>query len=154
MARLRFRPAAFLILAGVFGLHLQARQSSSGFRKATDFIDRKYTSVSNIGLTVTNFGTIGTRNISWPQQPSCEYPRGTRIEHIYQGALWVGAVRKGQILVTTGANDRSSSSQRSGEGLEFTVEGSDSISEISSLSEDRPQTALYSSLAVSHQDFI
>ncbi len=135
---------------------------ADGFQKATDDILRKYTSVGNIGLTVTNYGTIGTRNSLWPRQPSCEYPRGSRIEHIYQAALWVGALvktenvadpRNNQFLVTTGSNDRSSSS-RTGEGVEFNTELGDTITELSSLSDDRPPESQYSPLAISHQDFL
>lgn len=127
------------------------------FGKSADDIDRKYTNVGNIGLTVTNFGTIGTRNFYWPRQPSCEYPRGSRIEHVYQGGLWVGAVlrtrdssdrRNGLTLVSTGATDRS------GEGYEFNAAPDDSITELSILTDDRPQTAAFSPLAVSHQDFV
>lgn len=133
------------------------------FFKVTDDNDRKYTSVGNIGLTVTNFGTVGTRNFYWPTQPSCEYPRGSFKEHIYQGALWVGAyvktidsndIRNNQFLVSTGSNDRAGGSRRGGEGIEFTTEEGDTITELSTLSDDRPATAQFSLNAISHQDFI
>ena len=26
----------------------------------------------------------------WPDQPSCEYPKGSGIEHIFDGGLWIG----------------------------------------------------------------
>ena len=104
-----------------------------------------------IGLTVTNFGTIGTRNAYWPDQPSCEYPLGSRIEHLYQGGLWVGAVsrREGQIRVSTGATDRASAS-RIGQDYEFTSEPGATITERSSLSESQ----FFSESAISHQDFL
>ncbi len=133
------------------------------FAKSAVDVETKYTSVGNIGLTVTNFGTVGTRNSRWPAQPSCEYPRGSRIEHIYQGSLWVGALiktvnpsdpRNGQFLVSTGANDRSTSSRGGGEGYEFNAEMLDSVAELSTLSDDRPAASQFSPLAVSHQDFI
>lgn len=132
-------------------------------RKTSVDVENKYTSVGNIGLTVTNFGTLGTRNSLWPRQPSCEYPRGSRIEHIYQSGLWVGAVlrtrdssdsRNGQIFVSTGANDRSSSTRRGGEGYEFNPNAPDSVTELSSLADERPASSAFSPLAVSHQDFI
>ncbi len=152
-----------LLLVSFSRFSLVGQTVSGGLRKTADDIERRYTSVGNIGLTVTNFGTIGTRNSSWPRQPSCEYPRGSRIEHIYQGSLWVGALlktvdpndsRNNQFLVSTGANDRSSSSRRIGEGLEFNAELGDSIVELSALSDDRPPTAAFSPLAVSHQDLV
>ncbi len=141
---------------------LKASNDPEDFRKiALDA--QKYTSVGIIGLTITNFGTVGTRNSLWPNQPSCEYPRGSRIEHIYQGGIWVGALlktqnpndpRNNQLLVSTGANDRSSSSRTFGEGNEFNALESDSIVEQSTLSDDRPPESRFSPLAVSHQDFL
>ncbi len=140
-----------------------AQDDQGLFEKGAVDVEGKYTSVGNIGLTVTNFGTIGTRNSTWPRQPSCEYPRGSRIEHLYQGSLWVGALlktkdptsyRNNQFLVSTGANDRSSSSRGASEGYEFRAATTDSMSELSTLSTDRPAASQFSPLAVSHQDFI
>ncbi len=113
--------------------------------------DRNYTTIGNIALTVSNFGTIGTRNAYWPDQPSCEYPRGSRIEHLYQGGLWVGAIShvSGQQHVSTGATDRASAS-RVGEDYEFTSELSSSLVQRSTLSESQ----FFSEAAVSHQDFV
>lgn len=112
--------------------------------------DGFYTSVGNIGLTITNFGTLGTRNAYWPDQPSCEYPIGSRIEHMYQGGLWVGAVSRktGQTHVSTGAHDRISTT--TGKGMEFVSLSGSSITERSTLSESQ----YFSTDAVSHQDFL
>jgi hypothetical protein len=68
----------------------------------------KYTTIGNIGLTITNFGTIGDGFvIQTPNdQPSCEYPRGSGIEHMFDGGLWVGGIRDdGRTMATTGAMD-------------------------------------------------
>jgi hypothetical protein len=113
--------------------------------------DQNYTTIGTIGLTVTNYGVIGTRNAYWPNQPSCEYPRGSRIEHIYQGGLWVGGISRGsgQQLVSTGATDQASTS-RIGQGYELTAEPSSDMIQRSSLSESR----YFSEQAVSHQDFL
>jgi hypothetical protein len=157
--RFLFTTSLFAVL--FFPPALLAQQGA--FPKVLEDIETKYTSVGNIGLTVTNFGTIGTRNNYWPKQPSCEYPQGSRIEHIYQGGLWIGAnlhtqeptdPRNGLFLVSTGANDRSSASRSSGEGYEFNTVASDSITELSILTDDRPSTSQFNPLAVSHQDFI
>lgn len=112
--------------------------------------DRNYTTAGNIALTVSNFGTIGTRNAYWPDQPSCEYPRGSRIEHLYQGGLWVGAVSRqsGQIHVSTGSSDRVSTT--TGKGFEFTSDVGTGLVQRSSLSESQ----YFSENAVSHQDFV
>ncbi len=125
--------------------------------KNLDDDDSKYTDVGNIGLTVTNFGTYGHGFAHWPDQPSCEYPLGSGIEHIFDGGLWVGAYlsddgqgknRLGP-FVTTGAVDASSVSNRGG-GFEFTNESGDLVGERSSLIDSK----FFSPEAVSHQDLI
>jgi hypothetical protein len=150
----------FMLCCAAFSF---AQTDQDAVAKGAVDVEGKYTSVGNIGLTVTNFGTIGTRNTPWPRQPSCEYPRGSRIEHIYQGAIWVGALlktqdpsssRNNQFLVSTGVNDRSSSSRGASEGYEFRAAIEDSMTELSTLSADRPAASQFSPLAVSHQDFI
>ncbi len=132
-------------------------------RSPLDDIQNKFTSVGNLALTVTNFGTLGTRNLFWPNQPSCEYPRGSRIEHLPVASLWIGAVmrtgdstdpRNGVPLVSTGATDQSSTGGVSGQGYEFNSEPGDSITELSSLEDNRPSTSQFSPSAISHQDFV
>jgi hypothetical protein len=119
-------------------------------RKLAEDTDKNATTIGSIGLTVTNFGTIGTRNAYWPSQPSCEYPRGSRIEHMYQGALWVGAMvrRTGQIHVSTGSSDRVSTT--TGKGIEFMSLPGSSLVQRSTLSE----SGFFDQNAVSHQDFL
>lgn len=118
--------------------------------KLAEDTDKNATTIGSIGLTVTNFGTIGTRNAYWPNQPSCEYPRGSRIEHLYQGALWVGAMvrRTGQIHVSTGSSDRVSTT--TGKGIEFMSLPGTSLVQRSTLSE----SGFFNQQAVSHQDFL
>lgn len=159
----RGRFSLLLLVLVVCSVRSQAQSEDDAFAKGAVDVEGKYTSVGNIGLTVTNFGTVGTRNGPWPRQPSCEYPRGSRIEHLYQGSLWVGALlktqdpnssRNNQFLVSTGANDRSSSSRGASEGYEFRAAAADSMLELSTLSTDRPAASQFSPLAVSHQDLI
>jgi len=107
-----------------------------------------YTNVGNIGLTITNFGTIGHGFTLWPGQPSCEYPKGSQIEHIFDGGLWIGGKKNGIIRVTTGAIDASAANR--GEGFEYTNAAGQIITQRSSLL----TSPFYSPLAVSHQDFI
>jgi len=56
------------------------------------------TSIGRIGLTVTNIGVIGNsyRGPFVFGVPSCEYPIGSGIEHLFDGGLWVGSVVRGQ----------------------------------------------------------
>lgn len=121
----------------------------------TDY-DSSYTTIGKLGLTVTNFGTIGTRNARWREgQPSCEYPLGSRIEHIYQGGLWVGAEirssnpsRDGLIAVSTGSSNTVSTT--TGYGFEFVSLPGTTVVQRSSLSESR----YFDTTAISHQDFV
>jgi hypothetical protein len=107
-----------------------------------------YTNAGNIGLTITNFGTIGHGFTLWPQQPSCEYPKATGIEHLFDGGIWVGGRKNGVTYVTTGAIDASVANR--GEGFEFTNAAGQTITVRSSLT----TSPNYSTLAISHQDFI
>lgn len=107
-----------------------------------------YSSVGNIGLTITNFGTIGHGFTLWPGQPSCQYPKSSGIEHLFDGGLWVGGRKNGTTYVTTGAIDASVGNR--GEGFEYTNASGQHISEKSSLN----TSPYYSPDAISHQDFI
>jgi hypothetical protein len=107
-----------------------------------------YTNVGNIGLTITNFGTIGHGFTLWPQQPSCEYPKASGIEHLFDGGLWVSGRKNGVTHVTTGAIDASVANR--GEGFEYTNAAGQFITVKSSLTTSPD----YDPTAISHQDFI
>jgi hypothetical protein len=111
-----------------------------------DDINNKYTTVGNIQLTVTNYGTIGKGYCG--TQPSCMYPAGSGIENLWLGGLWVGGVKNSQIKVTTGAVDVSNPNKV--EGFEFTNNPGSVITERSSLI----TSPYYDPKAVSHQDFV
>jgi len=112
--------------------------------------DNNNTSIGNIGLTITSFGRIGnTFNASfWPAQPSCEYPFSpvrSRIEHLFNGGLWVGGYKNGQgPFVSTVTTDYYNNPS------EFTQPLDSGLTERSSLLDSR----YYSPNAVSHQDFV
>ena len=147
-AGLRAIVCGFLLATSLF--FLAATSEAQRLDKTADDDNTNYTNVGNIGLTITNFGTLGTRNALWPNQPSCEYPLGSRIEHLYQTGLWVGAKSRvsGRVAqVSTGATDRAGSS---GEGYEFTTENGSTMTFRSSLSDSR----YFEQDAISHQDFV
>lgn len=131
-------------------------QVQNPFFKALDDDNTKFTNVGNIGLTITNFGTYGHGFVLWPRQPSCEFPIGSGIEHLFDGGLWVGAYTANDSLgsgrlgpfVTTAAVDAASVSARGG-GFEFTNKRGAKVIESSSL----PDSKVYSPDAISHQDF-
>ncbi|GAB1348881.1 hypothetical protein MASR1M107_10940 [Ignavibacteriales bacterium] len=94
---------------------------------------------------------------SGAQQPSGEYPKGSGIEHIFDGGLYVGGFVSNDSLgsgktgpfVTTGAVDAASVSARGG-GFEFTNAKDGRVVERSSLLTSR----YYKPEAISHQDFV
>lgn len=116
--------------------------------------DTKYTTTGNIGITITNFGTFGDgfREQFPVDQPSCIYPKGSGIEHLFVGGLWVGAQTPAGVKVTTGAFNTARLGGSGSINFEFTNtdKATDRVVERSSLYEDK----YYSPEAISHQDFI
>lgn len=142
------------ILFSLPSIGFSQQRGSEFLRKITVDDDSKFTNVGSIGLTVSNFGTFGDGFAvqSPDDQPSCEYPRGSGIEHLFVGGLWVGGKRDdGTILVTTGARDIPSLRDVAA-GFEFTNsdDPDDVVRERSSLIDNR----FFDPEAVSHQDFL
>jgi len=140
-----------------FAFTLNPGDGDKKFPKVLTDDNSKFTNVGNIGLTVTNFGTYGSGFVLWPDQPSCEYPLGSGIEHIFDGGLWIGAFIANDSLgggkigpfVTTGAVDVASVSNRGG-GFEYTNAPGELVLERSSLFDSR----FFDPAAISHQDFV
>jgi hypothetical protein len=146
---LSFHAVIFIVLsfqAAAQSLDLPARLS-----KTADDDGSQYTSAGNIQLTVTNYGTLGNGFTTWPGQPSCEYPKGSKIEHLFLGGLWVGGIprREGIVHVSTAAVDIGTV-KRQAEGFEMTNEPGAVIKTRSSL----PGNQYFDTAAVSHQDFV
>lgn len=116
--------------------------------------DSKYSNVGNIGLTISNYGVIGDgfREQNPVDQPSCEYPRGSGIEHMFDGGLWVGAQTSTGTRVTTGAFNASNFQTAGSVNFEFTNtdDPTDILSERSSLEAAK----FFDPDGISHQDFI
>lgn len=124
-----------------------------GFLKAQDSYQEKVTSSCNIGLTISNNGLIGNcfkGNYLLNNAPSCQYPKGSGIEHLFEGGLWVGAMVNGQTLVTTGAVDDASGYSTGKAGFDFTCGVGSQLTERSSL----VSSPLYSTSAISNQDYV
>lgn len=136
---------------------LESSDKEKRFPKILKDDNSKFTSVGNIAITITNFGTYGHGFSLWPEQPSCEYPIGSGIEHLFDGGLWIGGFTKDTPeqrggsgpFVSTGAVDASSVSARGG-GFEFTNSAESVVLERSSLSDSK----YFSPNAISHQDFL
>lgn len=149
---MNLKSAFFILLLQVFlSISLIAQENQTIIYKTMDDDNSKFTDVGNIGLTVTNFGTYGHGFSLWPDQPSCEYPKGSGIEHIFDGGLWIGGIIRGNSVpfVTTGAVDATSVASRGG-GFEFTNKTGEKVVERSSLF-DSP---FFQPSAISHQDFV
>jgi len=147
-----------LILCGIsfFAFTFKPGDDPKKLGKKADDDNSKYTNVGNVGLTITNFGTYGHGFALWPQQPCAEFPLNSGIEHIYDGALWVGGYIANDSLgsgksgpyVTTGAVDAASASR--GGGWEYTNAPGSKVVEKSNLLTSK----YYQPDAVSHQDLV
>jgi hypothetical protein len=120
----------------------------------------KYTSVGNLGMTITNYGILGNgwnRMEDGSIHPSCQYKQHTeiareQIEHFSYSALWVGGIVNGQRRVSTAIVDGVFESGE--EGFELFANSPITIqSSISSTTQDS-MAQYYSPNAVSHQDMI
>jgi hypothetical protein len=72
-------------------------------------LDQRVHKVGNMWLTVTNYGIFGNQSdpsVKDPETglsaPSCEYPGGSGMEYLFQGALWIGAIIGEDTLVSYG----------------------------------------------------
>jgi hypothetical protein len=71
--------------------------------------EQKTHKVGNIWLTVSNFGFFGNDEQSdlrgtdqW--LPKCEFPAGSGVDYLFQGALWIGGVVENDTFVSVGAD--------------------------------------------------
>ncbi len=113
--------------------------------------ERVATDVGNVGLSLTNVGTVGRPGVSSDPSglPSFEYPLDSGIEHLFEAGLWVGGRRAdGVVSVRTGAVTTSGGYSPGAPGFEFAQD--QVVTRRSSL----PTSAFFSPLAVSQQDFL
>jgi len=80
-----------LMLSSTF-LWARSVDGGSGADKRLDIFH--YHDVGNIWLRVSNYGFFGSGDDVVPQWPSLEYPGGSGIDYLYQGALWFGACKQ------------------------------------------------------------
>jgi hypothetical protein len=150
----------FLInLILLFSLLFGQERMQYKVQTAADEYD-KYTSVGNLGLTITNYGILGNgwnRMEDGSIHPSCQYKQHTeiareQIEHFSYCGLWVGGIVNGQRRVSTAIVD--GVFDAGDEGFELFANSPITIqSSISSTTQDS-MAKYYSPYAVSHQDMI
>ena len=150
----------FLInLILLFSLLFGQERMQYKVQTAADEYD-KYTSVGNLGLTITNYGILGNgwnRMEDGSIHPSCQYKKHTeiareQIEHFSYCGLWVGGIVNGQRRVSTAIVD--GVFDAGDEGFELFANSPITIqSSISSTTQDS-MAKYYSPYAVSHQDMI
>ena len=154
----------FILIAALFTEALHAQN-----------LEDRVTTQCNIGLNINNLGLIGNAfrgSYTQKNYPSCEYPVGSSIEHMFQGGLWVGAYKTSRkktlnpdtsvgapdsILVksmlgpyvSSAAYDSPTGYAAGSKSFEFTAVSS-GVTERSSL----PQNQNYRDDAISHQDLI
>ncbi|MEQ9263028.1 MAG: hypothetical protein RLP14_07705 [Owenweeksia sp.] len=138
------RSVAFLFAFLTLALTAKAQQS----------FDDKVTNASNVRLNVSNYGTFGNAFRGYKDgsgNPSCEYPAGSGVEHLFEGGIWLGGVTDGgQQVVSTSAYDAPQGYAAGRSGFEITAEVGSSLMERSSLFDSK----FYDPLAVSHQDYV
>lgn len=119
---------------------------------AQSSFDRETIDIGNIGLSITNVGTIGRPDVRNSPQgpPSMEYPINSGIEHLFEGGLWIGAKVGGQVAVSTGSVDFPTGYTTGASGFEFTAEVGQSIQQKSTLT----NSDYFAFDAISHQDMI
>ena len=118
--------------------------------QAQTFQERE-TSVANTAMTVNNLSMIGNafKGIFRTGSGSAEWPRGSAIEHAFQGGLWVGGKVDGQIRVTTAYLDNPDGYDCGTSGYELTPKSTGGLQIRSSL----PTSANYDpKKAISHED--
>ena len=114
--------------------------------------EEKTTDIGNIGVNTTNAGTIGRPNVRNDPQgtPSMEYPLNSGVEHLFEAGLWIGAIKNGQVTVSTGAIDDASGYAVGKSGFEFSPLPGAPVITRSSL----PGSEVFSTAARSHQEFV
>ncbi len=82
-------------------------KATTSSQSSDPYVTIGFHNVNDMGLSVTNKGQIGLWGQSW-QNPlnasetaqSLEFPRSTGKQHLFGGALWVGAIVNGDTLVS------------------------------------------------------
>jgi len=87
-----FLIVVFMMIFSGSALFARSVNGGSGADRRLDIFH--YHNVGNIWLRISNYGFFGSGDDVVPQWPSLEYPGGSGIDYLYQGALWFGACKQ------------------------------------------------------------
>lgn len=113
--------------------------------------EREETSVGTIGLSITNYGTIGKPDVRNNPEGgfSMRYPSSTGTEHLFEAGIWIGALYdNSQIRVSTSSVTTPSGYSRGGAGFEFTADN------VLFRRSNNPGDEFFSAQSVGEQDII
>ena len=113
--------------------------------------EREETSVGTLGLSITNYGTIGKPDVrNNPESGfSMRYPSSTGTEHLFEAGIWIGALyNNSQLRVSTSSVTTSGGYARGGAGFEFTADN------ILLRRSSNPGNEFFSNQSVGEQDII
>jgi hypothetical protein len=130
-----------VVVLFIFSANLSAQAS----------FEREETSVGTIGLSITNFGTIGKPDVrNNPESGfSMRYPSDTGTEHLFEAGIWIGALyNNSQLRVSTSSITTSGGYSRGGAGFEFTADN------ILLRRSSNPGDEFFSAQSVGEQDII
>lgn len=77
------------------------KSTSSSLALDGQFVHR----VGELQINITNWGLIGSRpdsGTNYAEAPSAMWPAGSGVDYLWAAGLWIGAIRNGVPLVTTG----------------------------------------------------
>lgn len=113
--------------------------------------ERAETNVGTIGLSITNYGTIGKPDVRNNPEGgfSMRYPSDSQIEHLFEAGIWIGALyNNSQLRVSTSSITTSGGYSRGGAGFEFTADN------IILKRSSNPDDEFFSAQSVGEQDII
>ncbi len=121
------------------------------FVNAQFSFERAETDAGILGLSITNFGTIGKPDVRNNPEGgfSMRFPTSTGTEHLFEAGIWIGArVDGGAIRVSTSSVTNPSGYARGSAGFEFTAD------DILKRRSTEPDNEFFSVSAVSERDIL
>ena len=118
----------FVVMGGLFLFSVLPLYARTMGQRDTTFTQKKVDAgcmqqrvhrVGNINFCTTNWGFLGSESRGFPESqggcfnpnpsqslaaPSFEFPKGSGLEYLFQGAVWVGGIVEGETLVSVGAD--------------------------------------------------